>query len=79
MKIEKQKFTNTFFGILGFRSFGNFTQNTLALKSFFKKVAGPQPCNFITKRLQHRCFPVKFAKFLRAPFLQKASGGYFLR
>ena len=22
-------------------------------------------CNFIKKRLQHRCFPVKFAKFLR--------------
>ena len=27
-------------------------------------------CNFIKKRLQHRCFPVKFAKFLRALILQ---------
>ena len=27
-----------------------------------------QACNFIKKRLQHRCFPVKFAKFLRPPF-----------
>ena len=25
-------------------------------------------CNFIKKRLQHRCFPVKFANFLRTPF-----------
>ena len=24
-------------------------------------------CNFVKKRLQHRCFPVKFAKFLRTP------------
>ena len=25
-------------------------------------------CNFIKKRLQHRCFPVKFAIFLRISF-----------
>ena len=28
-------------------------------------VAGPQACNFIKKRLQHKCFPVNF---LRTPF-----------
>ena len=28
------------------------------------------PCNFIKRRLQHRCFPVKFAKFIRAPILK---------
>ena len=27
------------------------------------------------KRLQHRCFPVRIAKFLRTPFLQSTSGG----
>ena len=27
-------------------------------KSLFNKVAGLQACNFIEKRLQHRCFPV---------------------
>ena len=32
------------------------------------KVASLQACNFIKKRLQHRCFPLKFAKFLRTPF-----------
>ena len=35
--------------------------------SVLNKVAGPKVCNLIKKRLQHRCFPVKFAKFLRAP------------
>ena len=32
-----------------------------------------QACNFIKKRLQHRCFPMKFTKSLRAPFLQNTS------
>ena len=27
-------------------------------------------CNFMKKRLQDRCFPVKTAKFLRTPFLK---------
>ena len=27
-----------------------------------------QVCNFIKKRLQHRCFPMKLTKSLRAPF-----------
>ena len=29
-----------------------------------------QENNFIKKRLQHRCFPVKFCKFLKAPILK---------
>ena len=28
-----------------------------------------QPCNFIKKRFQHSCFPMKFTKSLRAPVL----------
>ena len=27
-------------------------------------------CNFIKKKLQHRFFPVKFAKFLKTPILK---------
>ena len=27
-------------------------------------------CNFIKKRLQHRCFPINIAKFLRTPILK---------
>ena len=39
------------------------------LESIFNKVAGLRACNFIIKKLQQRCFPVKFAKFLKTPFL----------
>ena len=49
------------------------------LESHFKKVTGPQACNFLKKKYQHRCFPVKFERFLRARFLQNTSGGCFLR
>ena len=34
-------------------------------------------CKFIKKRLQHRCFPVKFAIFLENVFLRNTSGGCF--
>ena len=40
------------------------------LESLFNKVAGPQACNFIKKRLQHKCFPVKFAKILGKSILK---------
>ena len=38
------------------------------LETLFNQVAGLKTCNFFKKRLQYRCFPVKFAKFLRTPF-----------
>ena len=41
------------------------------LESLFNKVAGLKACIFIKKRLQHRCFPVNIAKFLRTPILKK--------
>ena len=50
------------------KNFENLIGRTPALESLFKKAAGPEACNFIKKRLQHRCFSVKFANFLRAPF-----------
>ena len=40
------------------------------LESLFNKVAAIQACNFMKKILQHRCFTVKFAKFLRTPILK---------
>ena len=44
-------------------------------------VPEPEACNFIClyfKRLWHRCVPVNFAKFLKAPFLQNTSGRLLL-
>ena len=40
------------------------------LESLFNKFAGLQAGNFITKRLQHRCFPVNIAKFLKTSILE---------
>ena len=42
-----------------------FTGKDLRQSLFFHKNAGLQVCNFIEKRLLHRCFPVNIAKFLR--------------
>ena len=40
------------------------------LESFLNKVAGLQASISIEKRLQHSCFPVNIAKFLRTPILR---------
>ena len=47
-----------------------FHKETSVLESLFNKVADLNVCNCIKKRLQHSCFSVKFANFLRTPFLQ---------
>ena len=39
------------------------------LESLFNKLAGLKVCNIIKKRLQHSCFPVSIAEFLRQLFL----------
>ena len=38
------------------------------LDSLFHKDADVQACNFIEKRLQHRCFPSNIAEFLRTAY-----------
>ena len=52
------------FKILKFR---NIHRKELVLEPLFNKVAGRKTWNFIKKRLQYRCFPVKFANFLTTP------------
>ena len=39
-------------------------------ESLFNKVTDLQACNFVKKRLRHKCFPVKFAKFSRTAILK---------
>ena len=41
--------------------------------------AGLQSCNFVKKRLRHRCFPVNIAKFLRKPILKNLCERLFER
>ena len=40
------------------------------LESLFNKVVKLKPWNFIKKRLQHRCFPVNIATYLKTPILK---------
>ena len=47
-----------------------FQRKTSVLEYVFTKTAGPQAFNFIKKKLQQRCFPGKFDKFLRIPILK---------
>ena len=56
---------------------GDVRKNKMFLKisqisqqSPFNKVVVLRTCSFIRKRLQNRCFPVKFAKFLRTTNLK---------
>ena len=49
-----------------FKNFAKFAEENLYQSLTFNKVAG-SACNFIKKkRFWKRCFPVNFAKFLRA-------------
>ena len=41
------------------------------LEFLFNKVTGLKVCSFINQRLQHRCFHVNIAKFLRTAFFIK--------
>ena len=43
-------------------------RKTPVLESLSNRVPGLKACNFIKKKLQHRCFPVSVAKFLRSYF-----------
>ena len=38
-----------------------------------KKGGLRRPATLLKKKLWHRCFPVKFAKFLKTPFSQNTS------
>ena len=52
----------------------NPQEKHLCQSLFFNKVAGLRSATLLKKKLWYRCFPVKFAKFLRTPFVQNTSG-----
>ena len=54
----------------GFQAFFLFFSPTIVGESLFNKVAGLKVCNFIKKRIQHKCFPLNIANFLRTPVLK---------
>ena len=60
------------------KSFAKFIGQHLRQGLSFNKVAGLRPAALLKKRFWRRCFPVKFTKFLRKPFLHSTSGQLFL-
>ena len=50
--------------------FLKISQENTCIGVCFNNVAGLQACKFIKKILQHWCFLMKFAKFLRTPTLK---------
>ena len=52
------------------KNFANIHMKMAVVESLSDKVSGLQACNFVKKRLQHRCLPVNIAKFLRIPILK---------
>ena len=50
-----------------FLKISQISQENACAGGSFEQTCG-LACNFIKKRLQHWCFPVKFAKLLRIPF-----------
>ena len=59
--------------------FAKFTAKIPVLESHFNNVTTLQPEVILKKKLQHRYFPVNFAKFLRTHFLQNTSGWLLLQ
>ena len=55
------------------------SQESTCVGVSFNKVVGLKVCSFMKKRFQRRCFPVKFTKVLRTPFLQNTSSGCFCK
>ena len=56
------------------QKFRKIHRKALVSQSLSWQICKPQTCNFIRKRLQHKCFLVNFAKFLITLFLQNTSG-----
>ena len=59
------------------KNFVVFTEKQLCWSLFLNKVAGLKAYNFIKKRLQHTCFPVSIAKFLKTFFYRTPSVAAF--
>ena len=65
-KILKTSFKH-YYTLKLFLKLCNTYRKTPVSSLFCSKVASLTRATFLKKRLQHRCFPVNIAKFLRAP------------
>ena len=69
--INRSSRSQMFFKIGLLKNFAIIAGKYLYWGLFFNKFADRKPCSFIKKRLQHRCFHVNIAKFLRTAFFIK--------
>ena len=65
----KKSYTAKIFWKILLQNVSNIPRKAPMLESLFNKVSGLQAWSFIRKRLQHRCFHVNIAKYLRTPIL----------
>ena len=65
---QKQPFTDVLQNRYS-EKFRNNHRKTSVLESLFNRVRDLSGCSFIKKKLQHRCFLVNIANFLRTAFL----------
>ena len=61
------------------KNFAKSTGKHLCWSLFFHNVTGQKAAALLKKRLQHRCFPVNFSKFLRNLFQRTHSGDCFCK
>ena len=62
-----------------FKNFAIFTGKNLCWSLFLIKLQAFSPSDFTKKRIQHRCFPVNNAKFLRKTILKNLCERLLLR
>ena len=77
--LEKYNEEKVFYKKTVLNNFAIFTEKNLCWCLFFNKNAGLQVCNIIENRLQHRCFLVNIAKFLRTHILKNICEQLLLR
>ena len=62
LDMHRNSYSQMFFKSVVFKILESFTRNT-CVGLFINKVTGPQACNLVKKKLQRRCFRVKFLIF----------------
>ena len=78
-KISERYNEQVFYKNAVLKIFAKYTKKRLCWTLFLNKNAGLQYWNFIKKRLQHRCFPMNIAKFLRTTILKNICERLFER
>ena len=76
-KTKRSSHLEVFYKIGVLKNFEKLTGKHLCRSLFSNKVAALTPASLLKQRLQHRCFLVNFAKYLRTALLKNTSGGCF--